>query len=90
MQMRRIDQDRGTPAQRGYDESWAERARRFLKSYPICCRCGKDATVVNHRIRRTLLVAMKVPDPDADRYLEPMCASCHGRFTAENEGRWGD
>jgi len=89
MQMRRIDQDRGSPSERGYDVEWAERARRFLAEHPVCVGCGGEATVANHRIRRTLLVAMHVDDPDADRYLEPMCASCHGRFTATHEDRWG-
>jgi 5-methylcytosine-specific restriction protein A len=88
-QQRRIDQVRGTPAERGYDDGWAARAKRFLEAHPICCRCGDDATVANHRIRRRLLVAMRVADPDDERWLEPMCASCHGEHTATVEDRWG-
>lgn len=87
-QRRRIDQDRGSSAQRGYGPSWAERSARFLEANPWC-GCGAPATVSNHRIRRKLLVAMGVADPDGDEYLEPMCASCHGAFTARHEGRWG-
>lgn len=89
VQQRRIDQVRGSPAERGYDNEWVDRSRRFLLAHPVCVGCGGVATVSNHRIRRVLLVAIGVPDPDADEYLEPMCASCHGRHTAKTEGRWG-
>lgn len=33
---------------RGYDHAWRRERLEFLKRNPLCRRCGKPATVVNH------------------------------------------
>lgn len=35
--------------------------------------------MADHLERRELLIARGVADPDAERYLQPLCQSCHGR-----------
>jgi len=94
--------ERGTFRQRGY--SWAEwdgpsgLRTRHLAAHPLCAPCGEEsparvvaATVVDHRIawqsgkteeeRRALKL-----DPTN---LVSMCASCHGKKTALEDGSFG-
>ena len=72
---RRAEIDRQLPnaSQRGYDGAWQKARFEYLASHPNCVRCGKPATVVNHKIPHK-----------GDRKLfwqksnwEPVCKSCH-------------
>jgi 5-methylcytosine-specific restriction protein A len=64
---------RGTAADRGYGGRWRGARQSFLAAHPLC-RCGAQATVVDHiRAHR------------GDQRLfwdrsnwQPMCATCHG------------
>jgi 5-methylcytosine-specific restriction enzyme A len=86
---RALDLGRGSPAERGYDKAWAATAKAFLERHPVCEKCGAPATVPDHQPTRRELVTMGAEDPDADRWLHPLCASCHGRKTALEDHRWG-
>lgn len=81
---------RPTPAARGYDSAWARRRAEFLNANPRCATCGGIATVADHIVTRRALVARGVIDPDAARYLQPLCASCHSRKTARQDGGFGN
>ncbi|MEV4767783.1 hypothetical protein [Micromonospora humida] len=84
------EQQRGTAAQRGYDHRWNRRRTAYLRRNPVCRLCPAKATVADHHpTSRRDLVAQGVTDPDADQLLRPLCASCHGRETAQHQpGGW--
>jgi 5-methylcytosine-specific restriction enzyme A len=84
------DAARGTSAQRGYDAAWRRSAAAFLRANPMCVGCGGKATHADHRQPRRQLVAAGVADPDAWSQLQPLCASCHSRKTAAEDGGFGN
>jgi len=83
------DRRRGRQYER-YGPLWPIRRLNYLGENPWCLLCGKMATVPDHwPIDRKQLLAMGVPDPDADEYLRPLCAPCHNRQTAVHQpGGW--
>ena len=89
---RQLDRRRETQAQRGYNSRGHRRFRRaVLARDPLCVLCGDVATVADHfpTSRRDLITQGLNPnDPKRGRGL---CASCHGRETAEHQpGGWND
>lgn len=87
---RQADARRGSARERGYDARWERKRRRYLARHPICVLCGGQATVADHHPEsRRDLVAMGVPDPDADDRLRPLCTPCHNAETARHQpGGW--
>lgn len=87
---KRIDQQRGSAASRGYGTRWRKARKYFLMHNPFCVECERQgtntmATVVDH------IVAHK---GDYNLFWsqdnwQSLCASCHGRKTAKEDGRWG-
>lgn len=85
-----LDRRRGSRQARGYDDSWAAASRAFLQRHPLCVRCREagrrePATVTDH-----------IRPHRGDRQLfwdpanwQPLCASCHGRKTALEDGGFG-
>lgn len=85
------EQQRGTPAQRGYDWHWQHVIRpRYLRDHPFCVRCAAPSRVPDHWPEsRRQLVARGVPNPDADQYLRALCTACHNGQTAVHQpGGW--
>lgn len=69
----RHDAARPTARQRGYDTKWDRERAAYLKAHAVCVRCGKPATVVNHKVAHK-----------GDKRLfwsrsnwEPVCKPCH-------------
>lgn len=61
---------------------WRTHRAAYLRTHTTCaCGCGGEATEVNHRVPRQLLVALGIHDPDHPRWLEPLTHSCHSRTT---------
>ena len=87
---KRIDADRGTPAERGYDLHWARIRAAFLKQHPTCDLCGEPAVVADHHpTSRRDLVAQGDPHPDAWSHLRPLCRSCdRTEGNAKEPGGW--
>lgn len=79
----RYDAQRGNSSQRGYGSQWARERARFLAAHPVCSVCGKRAVHVDH------VVPKRRGGTDAWSNLQPLCASCHSRKTAVEDGRWG-
>ena len=79
---REVDQRRGSPASRGYDNRWREARAMFLSHHPLCVHClsrgiTQAATVVDH-----------VTPHRGDQTLfwdqtnwQPLCERCHNRKT---------
>lgn len=84
------DAKRGTSSQRGYGSRWRKAREGFLKSNPLCVRCGAKgltvaASVVDH------IVPHK-----GDKGLfwqrsnwQALCKQCHDRKTATEDGAFG-
>ncbi len=88
----RMDAQRGTAAQRGYNARWRRLRLMFLAENPLCSdpyhvHCGTPAlaTDVDHIMPRE-----RGGDDDWIN-LQALCHSCHSRKTAaENGGVGGD
>ena len=84
---------KASPAnERPYDDAeWKRRSAAFLRRHPWCVVCQDElglsikATVADHYPEtRKELLAKNVDDPDAARYLRPLCVqhhATHGRKT---------
>ena len=64
---------------------WREFAKRFLRDYPQCFKCGEPAAVVDH------IVSVDAdPSRKFDRTnCQSLCRSCHGKKTASVDGGFG-
>jgi 5-methylcytosine-specific restriction protein A len=88
---REQDRRRGSQRERGYTRQWAKARLQFLKEHPLCAECLRnervtEATVVDH-----------ITPHRGDMNLfwnrnnwQPLCASCHGRKTAKEDGGFGN
>ena len=84
------DRQRGTAAQRGYGSRWRRLRAMYLRRHPLCTDPyqihGNEvvaATQVDH------IVPRKQGGTDQWDNLQGLCASCHSRKTAQEDGRWG-
>lgn len=77
---KRYDERRASPSARGYDAKWRRIRAQFLKSFPQCERCGDQATVVDH------ITPLAQGGTHQWANLQPLCASCHNRKTATEDG----
>lgn len=88
---REAERERGTARQRGYGTEHRTRFREgVLAKHPWCTSCHTaPSTVADHwpLDRRTLVE--RGHDPDDPAHGRGLCASCHGRATAEHQpGGW--
>nr|WP_236871145.1 HNH endonuclease signature motif containing protein [Brevibacillus laterosporus] len=86
-QTKLYNQERGTAAQRGYDARWRKARTKYLASNPLCKKClqeGKviEATVVDHITPHKGDVVLFWDEKN----WQPLCASCHSRKTAKEDG----
>ncbi|WP_112310348.1 HNH endonuclease signature motif containing protein [Pseudogemmobacter bohemicus] len=80
----RVDAARPTARKRGYDSKWEKARLGFLGSHPTCS-CGAVATVVDHIVPHK---GDKKLFWDRSNW-QPLCASCHNRKTATEDGGFG-
>lgn len=73
-----------------YGPDWPRIRLDYLERHPRCALCPRQATIPDHYpagIRR--LREMGIINPHHDRYLRPLCASCHSKVTGRREpGGW--
>jgi len=79
---------RGSASRRGYGASWRKRRDRFLKRHPLCAIClsegrTRQATCVDH------VVPVTRGGADTPENWQALCASCHSRKTAREDGGFG-
>lgn len=75
------DKRRPTASDRGYGQSWREARDAHLAAHPNCVRCGRPATLVDHRIphRGDMKLFWRRDLWDS------MCTSCHSRWKQREE-----
>lgn len=88
---RKFEQQRGSAAERGYDNAWKVARARFLRHHPLCKHCEDKglvnaATVVDHIIPHKGDVKLFW---DVGNW-QPLCASCHSRKTVLEDGGFGN
>ena len=75
---------RTKPRKRFYGlASWQRLRRLFLRAHPWCL-CGAAATVVDH-----VIPIADGGEPLDAANLQPMCASCHSKKSAQECNRFG-
>ncbi|MGG0756253.1 HNH endonuclease signature motif containing protein [Brevibacillus laterosporus] len=90
-QTKLYNQERGTAAKRGYDARWRKARAGYLAGNPLCKKClekGKiiAATVVDHITPHKGDVVLFW---DRNNW-QGLCASCHSRKTAKEDGGFGN
>ncbi|MCY9266435.1 HNH endonuclease signature motif containing protein [Bacillus licheniformis] len=85
------DQYRESAARRGYDSKWRKARQGYLSKYPFCVSCMKEgrrgpATVVDHIVPHK---GDKKLFWDSSNW-QPLCAPCHSRKTAKEDGGFGN
>ena len=84
---KRIDAQRGTAAQRGYDARWRRIRAMYLRNNPLCVHCLANghttpATDVDH------ITPLAVGGTHAPDNLQSLCHSCHSRKTVQQSLGW--
>lgn len=73
-----------------YGTDWPAIRLDYLERHPACQLCGRLASTPDHypvSLRR--LRDRGETNPHHDRYLRPLCASCHSRHTGRAQpGGW--
>ena len=87
---RRIEERRGTSAERGYGARWQAARKAFLDANPLCAECDRRgrtvrATVVDHIIPHRGDEGLFWDQSN----WQALCRRCHSRKTAKEDGRWG-
>lgn len=74
--------ERGTPAERGYDRKWRKARVFFLEAHPFCTKCKAEgklikADVVDHIVPHRGDEALFWDESN----WQPLCKKCHDRKT---------
>jgi 5-methylcytosine-specific restriction protein A len=86
----RVERARPTSSQRGYDKRWRPLRDLFLSRNPLCVICRRQdrltaATHVDHIIPHRMNDDLRLDWNN----LQALCASCHSRKTATEDGGFG-
>ncbi len=79
----RHDAKRPSASERGYGGKWQQARADYLAANPVCVRCGKPATVVNHK--RPHKGDFKLFWSRSN--WEPVCNPCHSGPIQSEEKR---
>ena len=85
---RDYDRARAKTAARAYSSAWRRLRRLVLDAEPLCRSCDtaghiEMATQVDH------IIPLARGGTNAMMNLQPLCATCHARKTAQDDRRWG-
>ncbi len=80
---RKVDRQRGTAQERGYDYRWLKIRNNFLMRHPLCYDCIKAgrvtaATEVHH------IIPLDRNGTNDEGNLMSLCHSCHVKRTEKN------
>ncbi len=81
----RPDKPRSRASRDGLGPGWRVMRRELLKREPMCRACRRaKATHLDH------IVSRRRGGPSDPSNLQPLCASCHSRKTASEDGGFGN
>lgn len=88
---RRRQRRKGSSAAQGYGSHWQRLRAAFLRAHPLCVMCQKEgrltaATEVDHVIPHHGDARLMWDESN----LQPLCANCHSRKTAREDGGFGN
>jgi 5-methylcytosine-specific restriction protein A len=81
------DRYRESSSKRGYDSKWRKYREYYLAKHPLCVKCGRIATDVDH---------IKAVNGQSDPLFwvesnhQSLCHECHSRKTALENGGLGN
>lgn len=82
---------RGKTAERGYGGRWQRYRLTYLRAHPLCAECRKTGRVTAAEHVDHVRAVSGAEDPlfwDAGNH-QGLCASCHSRKTAAEDGGFG-
>lgn len=79
-----VEQQRGTPAARGYGHHWRRMRQRVLREEPVCCICGAIAECVDH------IQPLSSGGTHSRDNLQALCTRCHSIKTVKEDGGFGN
>jgi 5-methylcytosine-specific restriction protein A len=80
--------ERPTAAARGYGHRWQRLRRLILAGEPLCRQCRSEGRLVP-AVHVDHIQAREKGGSDDTANLQPLCASCHSRKTATEDGGFG-
>lgn len=78
-------QHKGRQGNKGSGSRWKRFRIAYLKRNPFCVKCGNEATVIDHLNGQ----GRAGVDAFKEWNCQPMCATCHNRKTATEDGGFG-
>lgn len=78
---RLYDELRGNCVERGYDHTWKKKRDAWLKLHLYCVVCGRQATVVDHRIPKS------IGGRDDESNYQSLCTVHHNQKTGRERRR---
>ena len=84
----RLRDNRASACKRGYDRDWQRLRLAFLANNPLCEDCMSAGRVVP-AVHVDHKVAIARGGTNDWNNLRPLCASCHSRKTAREDGGFG-
>jgi 5-methylcytosine-specific restriction protein A len=89
---KQTDRQRGTAAERGYDNEWAKYRRGYLTEHPLCVECEKEGKYAAAIIVDHIKAISGQNDPlfwEASNH-QGLCRKHHGIKTARENGGMGN
>ncbi len=88
---RLVQPARRSSAARGYGYAWRKLRGEFINENPLCVRCLEAGRVVSAEHVDHIIPIARAPKRRFDKInLQALCASCHARKTAKEDGGFGN
>lgn len=85
------DRQRGTSSARGYDATWRRIRNAHLRCNPICADpYGLHVGITVLAVHVDHIISLRHGGSSASGNLQSLCASCHSRKTAREDGGFGN
>lgn len=87
----RLESQRLSASERGYDARWHKASILHLLKHPLCAICAG-----NGRLEQAILTDHIIPHKGDMKLFwdesnwQSLCKKCHDSKTAREDGRWGD
>ena len=88
---RLVQPARLSSAVRGYGYAWRKLRDEFINENPLCAHCLAHDRVVSAEHVDHIVPIARAPGRRLDKTnLQALCASCHARKTAKEDGGFGN